>query len=175
VHHPENDWALIRLTANVVDTIVPMTIATVEPAQLPNALRLSMAGFPSDRRAAHGDQLDLKDLWGTDGRVVGIVWESTQGAVIESTLQAALGNSGSPVYGDFEGRRHLVIGMHQGLGRRAQPRDLLHPWYVGKHPRRPGVDALPITSRNSFFYGILIPSCIRCGMRQSNGYAGTNT
>jgi V8-like Glu-specific endopeptidase len=115
VHHPENDWALIRLTANVVDTIVPMTIATVEPAQLPNALRLSMAGFPSDRRAAHGDQLDLKDLWGTDGRVVGIVWESTQGAVIESTLQAALGNSGSPVYGDFEGRRHLVIGMHQGI------------------------------------------------------------
>ncbi len=40
---------------------------------------------------------------------------STAGALVESTLQAARGSSGSPLYGDFEGRRHLVIGMHQGI------------------------------------------------------------
>jgi len=56
----------------------------------------------------------LKDLWGSDGAVVRVVWPSTAGAVIESTIQATRGSSGSPVYGDFDGRRHLVIGMHQG-------------------------------------------------------------
>jgi hypothetical protein len=50
------------------------------------------AGFPVDRRTTHGDRLDLKDLWGSDGEVVRVVWMSTAGAVIESTIQASRGN-----------------------------------------------------------------------------------
>src|ERR1035441_8890609 len=58
VHNPQNDWALIRLAANVSDAIRPMTIATVDSARLPKYRQLSLAGFPADRRAMHGDQLD---------------------------------------------------------------------------------------------------------------------
>jgi hypothetical protein len=115
VHHPENDWALIRLTANVDDSIRPMTLAAVEIAGLTKNRRLSMAGFPVDLRTERRDRLRLKDLWGSDGAVVRVVRVSTAGALVESTLQAARGSSGSPLYGDFEGRRHLVIGMHQGI------------------------------------------------------------
>jgi len=115
VHNPENDWALIRLAANVEEIIRPMTIGTVDAARLPKKRQLSIAGFPVDRRTLHGDRLDLKDLWGSDGEVVGVVWASTAGAVIESTIQATRGNSGSPLYGDFDGRQHIVIGMHQGI------------------------------------------------------------
>jgi hypothetical protein len=115
VHNPENDWALIRLEANVDDSIRPMTTATVDIAQLANNRRLSLAGFPADRRTLHGDRLDLKDLWGSDGEVVRVVWASTVGAIIESTIQASRGNSGSPLYGDFDGQQHIVIGIHQGI------------------------------------------------------------
>jgi V8-like Glu-specific endopeptidase len=115
VHNPENDWALIRLAANVEDVIRPMTIGTVDAARLPKNRQLSIAGFPADRRTLHGDRLDLKDLWGSDGEVVRVVWASTAGAVIESTIQATRGNSGSPLYGDFDVRQHIVIGMHQGI------------------------------------------------------------
>jgi hypothetical protein len=115
VHHPENDWALIRLGSNADPTIPPMTIGTVDGAQLTQNLELSIAGFPTDLRERRGDRLDLKDLWGSDGRVVGVVWASTAGAVIESTIQAARGSSGGPLYGDFNGRKHLVVGMHQGI------------------------------------------------------------
>ncbi len=62
VHNPENDWALIRLSADVDPAIRPMTIATVDLAELPRNRRLSLAGFPADRRVMHGDRLDLKDL-----------------------------------------------------------------------------------------------------------------
>ena len=92
-----------------------MTIGTVDPAQLPRNRPISLAGFPVDRRTTHGDRLDLKDLWGSDGEVVRVVRASTAGAVIESTVQATRGNSGGPLYGDFDGREHLVIGMHQGI------------------------------------------------------------
>jgi hypothetical protein len=115
VHNPENDWALVRLTADVDDTITPMTIATVDVARLPVNLPLSTAGFPADLRERHGDRLGLKDLWGSDGRIVRVVWASTAGAVIESTIQAARGNSGGPLYGDFDEKRHLVIGMQQAI------------------------------------------------------------
>jgi len=115
VHHPENDWALIRLAANVDDTIRPLTIGTVDGAQLPKKLRLSIAGFPADLRGRRGDRFDLKDLWESDGQVVGVVWASTAGAVIESTVQATHGNSGGPLYGDFNGQKHMVIGMEQSI------------------------------------------------------------
>jgi V8-like Glu-specific endopeptidase len=115
VHDPENDWALIRLAANVDDTIRPMTIGTVDGAQLPRDLRLSMAAFPADLRQRRGDRFDLKDLWESDGRVVEVVWASTAGAVIESTIQATRGSSGGPLYGDFNGQKHVVIGMEQSI------------------------------------------------------------
>jgi V8-like Glu-specific endopeptidase len=115
VHNPENDWALIRLAANVDETITPLTIGTVASAQLPKNLQLSIAGFPADRRDLRGDQFNLKDLWGSDGQMVRVVWASTVGAVIESTIQATRGNSGGPLYGDFNGHKHIVIGMHQGI------------------------------------------------------------
>ncbi len=115
VHNPQNDWALIRLAANVNDVIRPMTIATVDGARLPKYRQLSLAGFPADHRATHGDRLELKDLWGSDGEMIRLVWASTDAAVIESTVQATRGNSGGPIYGDFDGRRHVVIGIHQGI------------------------------------------------------------
>ena len=115
VHNPENDWALIRLESKVDASIMPMTIGTVDGAQLTQNPELSIAGFPADLRERRGDRLDLKDLWGSDGRMVGVVWASTAGAVIESTIQATRGNSGGPLYGDFDGRQHLVIGMQQGI------------------------------------------------------------
>jgi V8-like Glu-specific endopeptidase len=115
VHNPENDWALIRLVANVDASIEPMTIASVDTGQLSSHRRVAIAGFPADRRSGRGDRLDLKDLWGSDGAVVRVVWASTAGAIIESTVQATRGNSGGPLYGDFDGRRHIVIGMHQGI------------------------------------------------------------
>lgn len=115
VHDPEGDWALVRLAANVDGAIRPLTIGAVDGAQLTKDLRLSLAGFPADLRQRHGDRLDLKDLWGSDGRVVGVVWTSTAGAIIESTVQATLGNSGGPLYGDFNGQKHVVIGMAQGI------------------------------------------------------------
>jgi Trypsin len=115
VHDPQSDWALIRLTANVDDGIRPMVIGSVDTVQLPANRQLSIAGFPADRRSLRGDRLDLKDLWGSDGYVVRVVWTSTAGAIIESTIQATRGNSGSPLYGDFDGRQHIVIGMQQGI------------------------------------------------------------
>jgi V8-like Glu-specific endopeptidase len=115
VRNPENDWALIRLDADVDDSIEPMTTATVDIAQLAKNRRLSIAGFPADRRTGHGDRLDFKDMWGSDGEVVRVVWASTVSAVIESTIQATRGSSGSPLYGDFDGRQHIVIGMLQGI------------------------------------------------------------
>jgi V8-like Glu-specific endopeptidase len=115
VHHPENDWALIRLAANVDDAIRPLTIGTVDSAQLPKNLRLSIAGFPADLRGRRGDRFDLKDLWESDGQVVGVVWANTASAVIESTVQATRGNSGGPLYGDFNGQKHIVIGMEQSI------------------------------------------------------------
>jgi V8-like Glu-specific endopeptidase len=114
VHHPENDWALIRLEDNVDDSIKPMTLAAVDIGRLPKNRRLSIAGFPADLRTMRRDRLGLKDLWGSDGDVVNVVRASTAGAVIESTIQAVRGNSGSPLYGDFDGQ-HIVIGMHQGI------------------------------------------------------------
>ena len=115
VHNPENDWALIRLAANVDDTIRPLAIGTVDGAQLPKNLRLSIAGFPADLRERRGDWFDLKDLWESDGQIVGVLWTSTASAVIESTIQATQGNSGSPLYGDFNGQKHIVIGMEQSI------------------------------------------------------------
>jgi V8-like Glu-specific endopeptidase len=115
VQNPENDWALIRLAANVDGSIAPLTIAAVDVEQLPANLQLSIAGFPADLRDFRGERLSLKDLWGSDGRIVGVVWAGTAGALIESTIQATLGTSGGPLYGDFNGRKHIVIGMHQGI------------------------------------------------------------
>ena len=115
VQNPENDWALIRLVANVDDTIRPLTIGTVDSALLAKDLRLSIAGFPADLRERRGDGFGLKDLWESDGQVVGVVWASTASAVIESTIQATRGNSGGPLYGDFNGQKHIVIGIAQGI------------------------------------------------------------
>jgi V8-like Glu-specific endopeptidase len=115
VHNPEHDWALIRLVANVDDIIQPLTIGAVDSAHLPKNRRLSIAGFPADLRQRRGDRLDLKDLWESDGQVVEVVWTSTASAVIESTIQATQGNSGSPLYGDFNGQKHIVIGMAQSI------------------------------------------------------------
>jgi V8-like Glu-specific endopeptidase len=115
VHNPDNDWALIRLAANVDDSIRPLTIGAVDGAQLPRNLRLSIAGFPADLRLRRGDRFELKDLWESDGQVVGVAWASTASAVIESTVQATRGNSGGPLYGDFNGQKHIVIGMAQSI------------------------------------------------------------
>lgn len=115
VHNPENDWALIRLAVNVDGSITPLTIASVDADQLSKDLPLAIAGFPADHRELRGDRFNLKDLWGSNGRVVEVGWASTTGAVIESTVQATRGDSGGPLYGDFNGRKHIVIGMLQGI------------------------------------------------------------
>jgi V8-like Glu-specific endopeptidase len=115
VRNPDNDWALIRLATTVDSTITAMTIAAVDVAQLPAHFTLSAAGYPTDHRKLRGDGFKLKDLWGSDGRVVGVVSVSTTGAFIQTTIQTTPGNSGGPIYGDFNGQKHIVIGMVQSI------------------------------------------------------------
>jgi V8-like Glu-specific endopeptidase len=115
VHNPDNDWALIRLGVEVDDSILPMTIAAIDLARLPPHFTLATAGFPTDHREMRGDGFRLKDLWGSDGQLVGVVATNTAGAVIETTIQTTPGNSGGPIYGDFHGSRHIVVGMVQGI------------------------------------------------------------
>jgi len=115
VRNPDNDWAVIQLAADVDGSITPMTVAAIDPAQLPAHVTLSAAGFPTDHREPRGDGFKLKDLWGSDGRLVGVVSVSTAGAFIQTTIQTTPGNSGGPIYGDFNGRRHIVVGMVQGI------------------------------------------------------------
>ena len=115
VRNPDNDWAVIQLSTNVESNIVPLSIAAVAPGQLQGQLKLSSAGFPSDHRSRRGDGFKLKDLWGSDGQVVAVVPVSSMGALIETTIQATPGNSGGPIYGDFNGQKHLVIGMMQSI------------------------------------------------------------
>jgi V8-like Glu-specific endopeptidase len=111
VHNPENDWAVIRLTHDADSRITPLTIAAIDAAQLPKDHELFAAGFPSDHRTLRGDGFKLKDLWESEGRVVGI--DPDTGALIQTTIQTTPGDSGGPLYGDFAGR-HLVIGLVQG-------------------------------------------------------------
>jgi V8-like Glu-specific endopeptidase len=115
VQNPDNDWALIQLAATVDSTITAMTIAAVDLAQLPAHFMLSAAGFPTDHRTRRGDGFKLKDLWGSDGQVVGVVSVSTTGALIQTTIQTTPGNSGGPIYGNFNGQKHIVIGMVQSI------------------------------------------------------------
>jgi len=115
VRNPDNDWAVIQLAANVDGTITPMTVAAIDPVQLTTHLTLSAAGFPTDHREPRGDGFKLKDLWGSDGRLVEVVSVSTAGAFIQTTIQTTPGSSGGPIYGDFNGRRHIVVGMVQGI------------------------------------------------------------
>jgi hypothetical protein len=113
--NPADDWAVIQLAATVDSTIAAMTIAAVDVAQLSTHSRLSAAGFPTDHRKLRGDGFKLKDLWGSDGQVVGIVSVSTTRAFIQTTIQTTPGNSGGPIYGDFNGQKHIVIGMVQSI------------------------------------------------------------
>jgi V8-like Glu-specific endopeptidase len=115
VHNPDDDWAVIQLAANVDSTITPMTIAAIDPAQLSTHVTLSAAGFPTDHRMPRGDGFKLKDLWGSDGRLVEVVSVSTAAAFIQTTIQTSPGTSGGPIYGDFNGQKHIVIGMVQGI------------------------------------------------------------
>jgi V8-like Glu-specific endopeptidase len=115
VQNPDNDWALIRLASMVDGTIEAMTIAAVDLAQLPAHSQVSAAGFPTDHRRLRGDGFKLKDLWGSDGRVVKVVSASTAGALIQTTIQTTPGNSGGPIYGDFNGQKHVAIGMVQSI------------------------------------------------------------
>jgi V8-like Glu-specific endopeptidase len=115
VRDPDNDWAVIRLADTVDSAIAAMTIAAVDVARLSMHMRLSTAGFPTDHRNLRGDAFKLKDLWGSDGQVAGIVSVGTSGAVIQTTIQTTPGSSGGPVYGDFGGRKHIVIGMVQSV------------------------------------------------------------
>jgi V8-like Glu-specific endopeptidase len=115
VRNPDNDWAVIRLATTVDSTITAMTIAAVDLAQLPAHFTLSAAGFPTDHRELRGDGFKLKELWGSDGQVVGVVSVSSVGAFIQTTIQTTPGNSGGPIYGDFDGRKHIVVGMVQSI------------------------------------------------------------
>jgi V8-like Glu-specific endopeptidase len=115
VRNPDNDWAVIQLAADVDGSITPMAVAAIDPAQLTTHVTLSAAGFPTDHREPRGDGFKLKDLWGSDGRLVGVFSVSTAGAFIQTTIQTTPGNSGGPIYGDFNGRRHIVVGMVQGI------------------------------------------------------------
>ena len=115
VRNPDNDWAVIQLTANVDSTITPMTIAAVDFKRLPTHFALSAAGFPTDHRQPRRDGFKLKDLWGSDGQLVGIISVSTSAGIIETTIQTTPGSSGGPIYTDLNGRRHIVVGMVQGI------------------------------------------------------------
>jgi V8-like Glu-specific endopeptidase len=115
VRNPEKDWALIRLEANVDGSISPLTITAVDLALLPRHLTLSAAGFPTDHRRLRRDGFKLKDLWGSAGRIVGLVSFGGNGALVQTTIQTTPGSSGGPIYGDFNGRKHIVVGMVQSI------------------------------------------------------------
>jgi V8-like Glu-specific endopeptidase len=115
VRNPDSDWAVIRLNTDADGSITPMTIAAVDLPQLPGHAVLSGAGFPTDHRASRGDGFKLKDLWGSTGRLVGVASVTLGGAFMATTIQTTPGNSGGPIYGDFNGRQHLVVGMVQGI------------------------------------------------------------
>jgi V8-like Glu-specific endopeptidase len=115
VQDPDSDWAIIHLAANVDRSIAPMTITAVDTAQLQRNIKLSVAGFPADHRQRRSDGLNLKDLWVADGQVVGVRQASAFGALVETTIQTTRGNSGGPLYGDFDGQKNIVIGMVQSL------------------------------------------------------------
>jgi V8-like Glu-specific endopeptidase len=115
IHHPADDWAVIRLASNVDSTIIPMTIEAVDEAQLPKHHALSSAGFPSDHRMRRGDGFKLKDLWRSEGEVVGVTPVNSMAALIQTTIQTTPGNSGGPIFGDFNGHQHVVIGIVQSI------------------------------------------------------------
>jgi hypothetical protein len=115
VHHPESDWALIRLDANVDASIVPLRLAAFDAGRLPKHQRVFAAGFPSDHRERRGEGFKFKDLWGSDGEIVAVTWLSTAGAILETTIQATPGESGGPLFGDVAGRTHVLIGMLQSM------------------------------------------------------------
>jgi V8-like Glu-specific endopeptidase len=115
VHNPADDWAVIRLAANVDSAITPMTIEAADLAQLPKYLALSSAGYPSDHRGRRGDGFKLKDLWRSEGEVVGVTPLSSSAALIQTTIQTTPGNSGGPIFADFNGRQHVVIGIVQSI------------------------------------------------------------
>jgi V8-like Glu-specific endopeptidase len=115
VQNPGSDWAVIQLDTNVDSAITPMTISAIDPVQLPTHSKLSAAGFPGDHRELRSDGFKLKDLWGSEGQIVEIVIDNTKGAFIQTTIQTTPGDSGGPVYGDFNGQKHIVVGMVQGV------------------------------------------------------------
>jgi V8-like Glu-specific endopeptidase len=115
VHNPADDWAVIRLASNVDGAITPMTVDAVDLAQLPKHLAVSSAGYPSDHRAHRGDGFKLKDLWRSEGEVAEVSRVSSTTALIQTTIQATPGNSGGPIFGDFNGHQHVVIGIVQSI------------------------------------------------------------
>lgn len=115
VHNPAEDWAVIRLAGNADGAITPMTITAVGFAQLTKYTPLSSAGYPSGHRARRGDGFKLKDLWRSEGEVVGVTPVSSTATLIQTTIQITPGNSGGPIFGDFNGHRHVVIGIVQSI------------------------------------------------------------
>jgi V8-like Glu-specific endopeptidase len=115
VHNPADDWAVIRLAANADNTITPMMIEAIDEAQLPKYLAVSSAGYPSDHRARRGDGFKLKDLWRSEGEVVGVSPLSSTSALIQTTIQTTPGNSGGPIFADLDGHQHVVIGIVQSI------------------------------------------------------------
>jgi hypothetical protein len=92
-----------------------MTIEAVDEPQLPKYLALSSAGYPSDHRTHRGDGFKLKDLWRSEGEVVGVTPVSSTAALLQTTIQTTPGNSGGPIFGDFNGHQHVVIGIAQSI------------------------------------------------------------
>ncbi len=114
IHNPADDWALILLDGNVDDSVAPLNIGAVDPAQLPKGFGVSLAGYPSDHRASRGDGFKFKDLWLSDGTVVDVTLGDWTAALIRTTVQTTPGTSGGPLFGDFNGRP-VVIGLAQSL------------------------------------------------------------
>ncbi len=114
IHNPSDDWALILLDGNIDGSIAPLDIGAVEPTQLPRGFAVSLAGYPSDHRERHGDGFKFKDLWLSAGALVDVTVGDWTAALIRTTVQTTPGNSGGPLFGDFNGRP-LVIGLAQSL------------------------------------------------------------
>jgi len=114
IHDPPDDWALILLDGSVDESIEPLTIGAVEPSQLPRGFGLSLAGYPSDHRDGRGDGFKFKDLWLSQGTVVDVTVGDWTAALIRTTLQTTPGNSGGPLFAEFDGRP-LVIGLAQSM------------------------------------------------------------
>ena len=91
-----------------------------------------------------GDRVGLKDLWESDGQV-GQSRPGEHGRCPHRVDHSSRrGNSGGPLYGDFNGQKHIVIGMHKASAATASMSRKVRPMYSSCLRRTPWRGSAPL-------------------------------